>query len=137
MLQNLYWISPSGCSNCTGLWGSITSGLFVYPSNVLKRFYGIGPLNWTTLKSFVLTSSHNLMRGSVWIFETCHRRRRRRRSLAASFLTGSWCYKTFWERREPWCSGYGRRLMFQRSWVQIRVLYYGWTSVHIYLLKIL
>ena len=29
--------------------------------------------------------------------------------------------------REPWSSGYGRRLMFQRLWVQIPALYTGWT----------
>ena len=29
--------------------------------------------------------------------------------------------------REPWSSGYERRLMFQRSWVQIPELYTGWT----------
>ena len=36
--------------------------------------------------------------------------------------------------REPWSSGYGRRLMFQRSWVRIPAPYTGWTFVHIYLL---
>ena len=30
-------------------------------------------------------------------------------------------------RREPWSSGYERRLMFQRSWVQILAPYVGWT----------
>ena len=29
--------------------------------------------------------------------------------------------------REPWSSGYGRRLMFRRSWVQIPALFTGWT----------
>ena len=29
--------------------------------------------------------------------------------------------------REPWSSGYGRRLMFWRSWVQIPAPYAGWT----------
>ena len=29
--------------------------------------------------------------------------------------------------REPRSSGYGRRLMFKRLWVQIQVLYTGWT----------
>ena len=28
--------------------------------------------------------------------------------------------------REPWASGYGRRLTFWRSWVQILALYTGW-----------
>ena len=28
---------------------------------------------------------------------------------------------------EPWSSGYGRWLMFQRSWVQIPAPYTGWT----------
>ena len=31
------------------------------------------------------------------------------------------------EGREPWSSGYGRILMFQRSWVQIPAPYSGWT----------
>ena len=35
---------------------------------------------------------------------------------------------------EPWSSGYGKRLMFQRSWVRIPALYTGWTFFHIYLL---
>ena len=29
--------------------------------------------------------------------------------------------------QEPWSSGYGRRLMFKRSWVQIPAQYTGWT----------
>ena len=33
--------------------------------------------------------------------------------------------------REPWSSGYGRRLMFHRSWVWIPPLYTGWTFFHI------
>ena len=33
--------------------------------------------------------------------------------------------------REPWSSGYGRRLMFQRSWVWIPTQYTGWTIFHI------
>ena len=36
--------------------------------------------------------------------------------------------------REPWSSGYRRRLMFQRSWVRILAPYTGWTFFHIYLL---
>ena len=31
-------------------------------------------------------------------------------------------------------SDYGRRLMFERSWVRIPALYTGWTFFHIYLL---
>ena len=29
--------------------------------------------------------------------------------------------------REPWSSGYGKRLKFQRSWVRFPALYTGWT----------
>ena len=29
--------------------------------------------------------------------------------------------------REPWSSGYGRRLMYRRSWVRIPAPYTGWT----------
>ena len=36
--------------------------------------------------------------------------------------------------REPWSSGYGRRLVFKRLWVQIPALYTGWKFFHIYLL---
>ena len=37
--------------------------------------------------------------------------------------------------REPWSSGYGRRLMFQRSWVQILAPYINLMDIsHIYLL---
>ena len=35
------------------------------------------------------------------------------------------------EGREPWSSGYGRRLMFQMSWVRIPAPYTGWTYFHI------
>ena len=38
-------------------------------------------------------------------------------------------------RVEPWSSGYGRRLMFERLWVWIPALYTWWTFFHIYLLK--
>ena len=31
------------------------------------------------------------------------------------------------EHWEPWAKGYGRRLMFRRSWVRIPALYTGWT----------
>ena len=37
--------------------------------------------------------------------------------------------------REPWYSGYGRRLMFERSWVQILAPYTGWTW-HWFIVKI-
>ena len=36
--------------------------------------------------------------------------------------------------REPWSSGYGRRLTILRSWVRILVPYIGWTFFHIKLL---
>ena len=36
--------------------------------------------------------------------------------------------------REPWSSGYGKRLAFWRSWVQIPAPYTGWTFFHMYLL---
>ena len=36
--------------------------------------------------------------------------------------------------REPWSSGYGWRLMFERSWVRIPALYTGRTYFHINLL---
>ena len=36
---------------------------------------------------------------------------------------------TFIVGREPWSRGYGRWLMFRRSWVQIPVLHTGWTWI--------
>ena len=36
--------------------------------------------------------------------------------------------------REPWSSGYGRRLMFRRWWVRIPSPYTGWTFFHFNLL---
>ena len=33
-------------------------------------------------------------------------------------------------------SGYGRRLMFRRSWVQIPATYTGWTFSHMFVVKI-
>ena len=36
--------------------------------------------------------------------------------------------------REPWSSSYGKRLMFQRSWVRIPAPYTEWTFFHICLL---
>ena len=40
--------------------------------------------------------------------------------------------------QESWSSGYGRRLMFQRSWVQIPALYTGWKwhFSHLFVVKI-
>ena len=35
--------------------------------------------------------------------------------------------------REPWSSGYGRRLMFQRLWVRIPAPFTGWTFFHIHI----
>ena len=37
--------------------------------------------------------------------------------------------------QEPWSRGFGRRLMFQRSWVRIPAPYTGWTFFHIYLFE--
>ena len=50
-------------------------------------------------------------------------------------IVSSLSNKHFPLRQEPWSSGYGRRLMFQRSWVQIPAPYTGWTFFHIYLLQ--
>ena len=36
--------------------------------------------------------------------------------------------------REPWSSGYGWRLMFERSWVWIPAPYHGWTFGHFFTL---
>ena len=36
--------------------------------------------------------------------------------------------------REPWSSGYGRRLMFVRLWVRIPSPYTGWTLGHFFTL---
>ena len=36
--------------------------------------------------------------------------------------------------REPWSSGYGKRLMFRTSWVRFLALYTGWTIFHVYLM---
>ena len=44
--------------------------------------------------------------------------------------------KTIGIEQEPWSSGYGRRLMFPRSGVQIPALYTGWTFSHIFIVKI-
>ena len=38
--------------------------------------------------------------------------------------------------REPWSGGYGRRLMFRRSWVWIPALYTGWTFSHLFVVKV-
>ena len=45
--------------------------------------------------------------------------------LLVSFLYGSKC-------KEPWSSGYRRRLASKRSWVQIPVPDTGWTFFHIF-----
>ena len=63
-------------------------------------------------------------------------RRRRCRCCRRSDLTsyrgiGQWKKRQI--GREPWSSGYGRRLMFQRSWVQIPAPYTGWTFFHIHI----
>ena len=38
-----------------------------------------------------------------------------------------WNANYIWSGREPWSSGYGIRLIFMRSWVQIPAWYTGWT----------
>ena len=43
--------------------------------------------------------------------------------------------KQFILRQELWSSGYGWRLMFQRSWVWIPAPYPGWTIFHIFCCK--
>ena len=40
---------------------------------------------------------------------------------------GTYLKRTKNEKKWPWSSGYGRRLMFWRSWVLILVLFTGWT----------
>ena len=37
---------------------------------------------------------------------------------------------------EPWSSGYGRRLMFQKSWFRIQAPYTEWTFSHLFVPKI-
>ena len=44
------------------------------------------------------------------------------------------CQSKFKIWREPWSSGYGKRLTFRRFWVRIPAPYTGWTFIHIYLL---
>ena len=44
-------------------------------------------------------------------------------------------YETVYSKgREPWSSGYGKRLTFLWSWVRIPAPYTGWAFFHIYLL---
>ena len=43
------------------------------------------------------------------------------------------CGKHVNQGREPWSSGYGKRLTFRWLWVQIPAPYTGWTFFHIYL----
>ena len=43
------------------------------------------------------------------------------------YLESDWVAKSSLFGRETWSSGYGRRLMFWRSWVQNLALYIGWT----------
>ena len=52
-------------------------------------------------------------------------------------LRFAFCFRlNSWRKgREPWYSGYGRRLMFQRSWVRIPVPYTGWTFSHLFVVK--
>ena len=52
---------------------------------------------------------------------------------ANAFLILSILIKTS-SNQEPWSSGYGRRLVFQRSSVRIPALYTGWT--HLFVVKI-
>ena len=44
--------------------------------------------------------------------------------------------RSYVNEREPRSSGYGRRLMFRRSWVWILALYTLWTFSHIFAVKI-
>ena len=38
--------------------------------------------------------------------------------------------------RETWSSGYGRRLMFRRLWLQIPAPYTGWALFHFFVVKL-
>ena len=49
-------------------------------------------------------------------------------------LSIKWAIKISLLGREPWSSGYRRRLMIWRLWVQILAPCTGWTFFHIYLL---
>ena len=57
------------------------------------------------------------------------------KSTSFTLALSVWLMKEDSKGREPWSSGYGRRLMFQRSWVWIPAPYTGWIFFHIYLLK--
>ena len=61
-----------------------------------------------------------LLQSKDCILKTCM-------SLAGSFIIGDPS-----KSREPWSSGYGRRLMSQRSWVWILAPFIGRTFFHIY-----
>ena len=68
------------------------------------------------------------MHKSYWNVEF-RRRRRRRRRFSTTFTRRSKSLNKEEQlfRREPWSSGNGRRLMFQRSGVQILAPNTGWT----------
>ena len=62
----------------------------------------------------------------------CVGERERERERESIFETGQTISKNEGDKklflgREPWSSGYGRRLMFRRSGVQIPAPYTGWT----------
>ena len=52
------------------------------------------------------------------------------------FLAAKRTFKYFLIRQETWYSGYGRRLIFRRSWVRISASYTGWTFSHLFVVKI-
>ena len=54
-------------------------------------------------------------------------------------LRFAFCFRlNSWRKgREPWYSGYGRRLMFQRSWVRIPAPHTRWTFSHLFVVKVL
>ena len=46
------------------------------------------------------------------------------------------CYKLQQKGWEPWSSGFGRRLVYWRSWVRIPALYTGWTFSNVKIVMI-
>ena len=81
-------------------------------------------LNWGILKDFL---SHW---NRIYCMKICNKR-------ISSYIPNNWPINFYYESkeewasmylgRETWSSGYGRRLMFQRSRVRIPAPYIGWT----------
>ena len=92
------------------------------------NFHKCGSLNLDNVENASIATSQSLMHSST-SRRRCRRCRRPRwrRSRGARHWSSRRILIYLLYKKKSWSSGYGRRLMFQRSWVRIPAPDTGWT----------